>query len=122
MQSISFNYIKIFKMLENYKDLVSMTATIVTIIQFCSGIEICQRIKKLGKTGEISGFPFVGGVFATRLVNQNLVSLKFNIIDCFFSAWLMYGYTLGDKPMIVTNVVGFMLQVLFYGYKICLCD
>lgn len=53
-------------MLRDHKDLIASTATVVTILQFLSGIDICRKIVKQGSTGDISGFPFVGGVFSTR--------------------------------------------------------
>ncbi|KAK7060073.1 hypothetical protein SK128_024248 [Halocaridina rubra] len=80
--------------LEDYKDLVATVATIVTIVQFLSGIEICFKIAKQGTTGDISGFPFVGGVFSTTM-------------------WLTYGWILKDSSMTVTNGVGLFLQVTY---------
>ncbi|XP_050719662.1 sugar transporter SWEET1-like [Eriocheir sinensis] len=80
--------------LEDYKDLISTVGTIVTIIQFLSGIDICRRIVRQGSTGDISGFPFVGGVFST-------------------STWLTYSLLLWDSAMSVTNAVGLSLQVIY---------
>ncbi|KAK3862405.1 hypothetical protein Pcinc_031737 [Petrolisthes cinctipes] len=57
-------------MLGEYRDTIAITATILTILQFLSGTDICRRIVKQGSTGDISGFPFVGGVFSTRIVKQ----------------------------------------------------
>ena len=53
-------------MLESYKDIIATVATITTIIQFLSGTDICRKIIKQGSTSEISGFPFICGVFNTR--------------------------------------------------------
>lgn len=80
--------------LQEYKDIIATVATIVTIIQFLSGIEICRRIIKQGSTGDISGFPFVGGVFST-------------------STWLTYSLLLWDVSMSITNAVGLTLQVIY---------
>ncbi|XP_037796402.1 bidirectional sugar transporter SWEET12-like [Penaeus monodon] len=80
--------------LEEYKDTIATVATVVTIVQFLSGTDICRKIVKQGSTGEISGFPFVGGVFST-------------------SMWLTYSWLLHDLSMTVTNGVGFVLQFLY---------
>uniref|UniRef100_A0A0P4VUR3 Sugar transporter SWEET n=2 Tax=Scylla olivacea TaxID=85551 RepID=A0A0P4VUR3_SCYOL len=80
--------------LQDYKDIIATVATIVTIIQFLSGIDICRKIIKQGSTGDISGFPFVGGVFST-------------------STWLTYSLLLWDASMSITNAVGLTLQVIY---------
>ena len=45
--------------LEDYKDLVSTTATITTIVQFLTGITVCKKFAINGTTGESSSAPFV---------------------------------------------------------------
>ncbi|XP_071539066.1 sugar transporter SWEET1-like isoform X2 [Panulirus ornatus] len=89
--------------LAEYKDLIATTATIVTVIQFLSGTDICRKIIKQGSTGDISGFPFVGGVFST-------------------SMWLTYSLLLRDASMSVTNTVGLVLQAcyLYIYLKYCI--
>ncbi|XP_045621074.1 sugar transporter SWEET1 isoform X2 [Procambarus clarkii] len=89
--------------LSDYKDLVATVATIVTIIQFLSGTDICRKIIKQSSTGNISGFPFIGGVFCA-------------------STWLTYGLLLGDVSISVTNTVGLLLQAsyLFIYVKYCI--
>lgn len=57
--------------LDDYKNVVSTVGTVVTIGQFLSGIDICRRIVKQGSTGDISGFPFIGGVFSGRCVKED---------------------------------------------------
>ena len=47
--------------LEDYKVVVGTVATIVTIIQFLSGIDICKQIRNQGTTGDISGLPLAMG-------------------------------------------------------------
>ncbi|KAK4287580.1 hypothetical protein Pmani_039349 [Petrolisthes manimaculis] len=90
-------------MLSDYRDTIAITATILTILQFLSGTDICRRIVKQGATGDISGFPFVGGVFST-------------------SVWLTYSLLLNDLSMSVTNAVGLALQMiyLFIYTKYCI--
>ncbi|XP_066971624.1 sugar transporter SWEET1-like isoform X1 [Macrobrachium rosenbergii] len=88
--------------LADYKDSVAVTATVVTIIQFLSGIDICFKIAKQGSTGDLSGFPFVGGVFSTCM-------------------WLSYGWVLHDVSMSVTNGVGLFLQATYLLIYIRYC-
>ncbi|KAG0694450.1 Sugar transporter SWEET1 [Chionoecetes opilio] len=80
--------------LQDYKDIIATIATIVTIIQFLSGTDICRKIIRQGSTGDISGFPFVGGLFST-------------------STWLTYSLLLWDASMSITNAVGLTLQVIY---------
>ncbi|KAG7177953.1 Sugar transporter SWEET1-like 1 [Homarus americanus] len=79
--------------LADHKDLIATAATTVTILQFLSGIVICRKIVKQSSTGNISGFPFVGGVFST-------------------STWLTYSLLLGDVSMKLTNVVGVNVEII----------
>jgi len=87
--------------LEQFKQLLSVTATISTIIQFMTGLIVCWSISKKGASGDISGFPFLAGVLGCSL-------------------WLRYGMLLDDWAMIVVNTVGVTLQlgytILFYYY------
>jgi len=82
--------------LENFKQLLSVTATVSTIIQFMTGIIICWSIKKKGASEDISGFPFIAGVLGCSL-------------------WLRYGMLLGDTAMTIVNVVGVLLQLFYTG-------
>ncbi|KAB7498009.1 Sugar transporter SWEET1 [Armadillidium nasatum] len=88
--------------LEDYKNVISTCATIVTIIQFLSGSDICRNIIKQGSTGDISGLPFVVGSFSAGL-------------------WLTYSFLLNDTPMMVTNLVGMSLQVIYLVIYIKYC-
>ena len=45
--------------LQDFKDIVSATATITTIIQFLTGITVCTKFVANGTTGESSSAPFV---------------------------------------------------------------
>lgn len=87
--------------LENFREILSVTATVSTIIQFMTGIIICLSIRRKGASGDISGFPFIAGVLGCSL-------------------WLRYGMLLNDKAMIIVNFVGLVLQlgytVIFYMY------
>ncbi|KAG7177954.1 Sugar transporter SWEET1-like 2 [Homarus americanus] len=85
--------------LADHKDLIATAATTVTILQLLSGIDICRKIVKQSSTGNISGFPFVGGVFST-------------------STWLSYSLLLGDVSMELTNAVGLLLQDLGVNVEI----
>lgn len=88
--------------LENFREFLSVTATISTIIQFCTGIIVCLSIRRNGGSGDISGFPFIAGVLGCSL-------------------WLRYGMLLMDNAMIVVNFVGLVLQLgytaMFYKYS-----
>ncbi|CAL4189876.1 unnamed protein product [Meganyctiphanes norvegica] len=88
--------------LKDHKELIATLATIVTIAQFLSGIEICRKIVKQGATGEISGFPFVVGVFSC-------------------SMWVTFTYLLGDMAMLITNSIGFMLQAIYLAIYLHYC-
>ncbi|XP_042210862.1 sugar transporter SWEET1-like [Homarus americanus] len=88
--------------LADHKDLIATAATTVTILQLLSGIDICRKIVKQSSTGNISGFPFVGGVFST-------------------STWLSYSLLLGDVSMELTNAVGLLLQVCYLLVYIKYC-
>ena len=52
--------------LEDYKELVSTTATITTIIQFLTGITVCKKFVTSGTTGEISSVPFVSIITSAK--------------------------------------------------------
>ncbi|XP_032794267.1 sugar transporter SWEET1 isoform X1 [Daphnia magna] len=87
--------------LENFREILSVTATVTTIIQFLTGVIICASIRKKGISGEISGFPFIAGVLGCSL-------------------WLRYGMLMKDSAMITVNAVGLVLQMsyvcMYYVY------
>ncbi|XP_030761751.1 sugar transporter SWEET1 [Sitophilus oryzae] len=87
--------------LQPYKNLVAQTASIVTILQFFSGVFICRDIYNKKSTKGISSMPFIGGV------TISVLNLK-------------YGLLLSDSAMITVNVVAIVLNlaysVFFYLY------
>ena len=62
--------------LEDYKDIVSTTATITTIIQFLTGITVCKKFVANGTTGESSSAPFVSSM---RIYNKHYNLIAANI-------------------------------------------
>ncbi|XP_046462341.1 sugar transporter SWEET1-like isoform X1 [Daphnia pulex] len=80
--------------LENFREILSVTATITTIIQFLTGVIICLSIRRKGGSGDISGFPFIAGVLGCSL-------------------WLRYGMLMKDTAMTVVNAVGLVLQLCY---------
>lgn len=88
---------------EDYQNLISVTATISTIVQFMTGIPICRNIKRKGTTEGVSGVPFLAGVLGCVL-------------------WLRYGSILQDTTMILVNFIGLIFQmsysVFYYLYTI----
>ncbi|KAF4525337.1 hypothetical protein B566_EDAN013193 [Ephemera danica] len=93
--------------LEDYKDLVAAVASITTILQFFSGVFVCQDIKKKGTSGQDSVIPFLGGCVIGAL------NLK-------------YGLLLGDPAMVVVNIVGLLFNLgyllFFFSYSPCKGD
>ncbi|CAB3385755.1 Hypothetical predicted protein [Cloeon dipterum] len=83
--------------LTDYKEPLAAIAAFCTILQFLAGVPVCRKFFKSGTVGDTSAFPFIAG-----------------FLSC--SLWLRYGYLLGDKSVIVTNVVGAFLQ---FSYVIC---
>ncbi|XP_071483724.1 sugar transporter SWEET1-like [Diadema antillarum] len=77
-----------------YKDALSLCATICTIGLFLTGIQICMKIRSQGNTQNISVFPFVAAVVNTIL-------------------WTKYGVLTEDMTVILTNGVGIVLQILY---------
>ena len=73
--------------LEDYKDLVSLSATIATVINFLTGIQIIRGYIRKGSTGEASGLPFVAGS-----------------LNC--AIWLKYGLLIDDYTMKLVNTIG----------------
>lgn len=64
---------------------------------------MCQKFVKNGTTGEASSFPFVSGCLST-------------------SCWLLYGFLIEDKSLIMVNAVGATLflsySIIFFLYSI----
>ena len=78
------NFVKL-KMFEDYKDLVSNVATVVTIVNFLTGSQVCYEFYKKGTTGAASCASFLVGVMMT------------------FS-WYSYGVLRSDHSIYAWNV------------------
>jgi len=88
---------------EEFKNVLAVTASISTILQFLAGTLICQKIVQKKSTGDISSLPFVCGFLSTSL-------------------WLRYGFLIQEHSLILVNTVGatlhFAYVVTFYMYSI----
>ena len=65
--------------LEDYKELVSTSATITTIIQFLTGTTVCKQFIESRSTGESSCLPFVSKIMFDEEIlkkNSTLESLR----------------------------------------------
>ena len=83
--------------LEEYKEFVGNTATLITIINFLVGSQVCYQFVKKKTTGDVSGLTFLVGVMMT------------------FS-WWSYGRIVSDSSITLVNGVGLILQTL---YSVC---
>jgi len=88
--------------IEDWKDFVSVTATISTVINFLTGLQVIRGHSRKGTTGEASGLPFIAGA-----------------LNC--SVWLKYGLLINDTPMTYVNTIGTTLLTsyafFFYVYS-----
>lgn len=80
--------------LEQYKELVGNTATVITILNFLVGSQVCYGFIKKKTTGDVSGLTFLVGVMMT------------------FS-WWSYGRIVSDGSITLVNGVGLVLQTLY---------
>ena len=80
--------------LEEYKELVANTATLITILNFLVGSQVCYGFVKKKTTGDVSGLTFLVGVMMT------------------FS-WWSYGRITSDSSISLVNGVGLVLQTLY---------
>ncbi|CAL1288346.1 unnamed protein product [Larinioides sclopetarius] len=76
------------------KNIVGKAATVCTIAVFLAGIEICRKIYSKKSTCDISALPFLCGLMSCSL-------------------WLRYGLLINDSTLIMVNVTGAALQVLY---------
>lgn len=76
------------------KDILALSASICTILQFLAGILVCKKYIRNGTTGDSSGLAFV---------------------TCFMSCslWLKYGMLIGDLFIVAVNVFGTILQICY---------
>lgn len=80
--------------LADYKELVANSASVSTILQFLSGVLVCQKFVKKGSSTDVSGFPFVAG-----------------FLSC--SLWFGYGTLIDDTNIILVNAVGSILMISY---------
>ncbi|XP_028161319.1 sugar transporter SWEET1 [Ostrinia nubilalis] len=80
--------------LQPHKELIGSIAAIVTIGQMFSGSFMCWDIYKQGSTRGVTIMPFIGGVV------MSILNLK-------------YGYILRDDTMILVNLVGLALNIIY---------
>ncbi|XP_069683925.1 sugar transporter SWEET1 [Periplaneta americana] len=89
--------------MEGFKDIIATSASICTILQFFTGILVCQKYVQNGTTGDSSPLPFVAGFLSSCM-------------------WLRYGFLLQDSSLIIVNTIGAALQlayvITFYFYTI----
>jgi len=89
--------------LEDWKDTVSLTATITTICQFLVGVQVCAGFVKKKTTGDSSCMTFIVGVVLTFV-------------------WFNYGKLIDDGTIKFVNGSGLFLQTcytaVFYQYSV----
>ena len=73
--------------IEDWKDTVSLSATIATVINFLTGLQIIRGYMRKGTSGDSSGLPFVCGA-----------------LNC--AIWLKYGLLIDDWTMKLVNLIG----------------
>ncbi|KRX17999.1 Sugar transporter SWEET1, partial [Trichinella nelsoni] len=79
-----------------FLDLLSISATFSTIGMFLVGIPMCKSIIRKKSSEGVSPVPFA-----------------MCAVSCFF--WLQYGILKHDRTIVLINLVGFILQVLYYA-------
>uniref|UniRef100_A0A1B6EBF2 Sugar transporter SWEET1 n=1 Tax=Clastoptera arizonana TaxID=38151 RepID=A0A1B6EBF2_9HEMI len=82
--------------LADYKLLVGNAATLMTILQFLSGMLVCHKFMKKGSTKDVSSLPFVTGFLSSCL-------------------WFSYGTLIEDMNIILVNSVGMFLMMSYIG-------
>jgi len=87
--------------LEDWKDTVSLSATIATVINFLTGLQVIRGYVRKGSAGDSSGLPFIVGS-----------------LNC--AIWLKYGLLIDDWTIKVVNLIGTTLlasySLAFYKY------
>ena len=76
-------------MLEDYTDLVSAIATVVTIVNFLTGSQVCYEFYRKSSTGAASSASFLVGVMMT------FSWYSYGVIKSDHSIWLVNGIGLG---------------------------
>lgn len=89
--------------LEPHKDTVGMSAAVITVLQFFSGVFVVNDIRRKGSSEGFSAGPFLGGAV-------------FSLLNVQFGQMLM------DDAMIKVNLIGLALNVVyvcaFYWYTV----
>lgn len=80
--------------LEPHKETVGMTAAIITVLQFFSGVFVVNDIRKKGSTEGFTVGPFLGGAV-------------FSLLN------IQFGQMLMDDAMIKVNFIGLALNVVY---------
>lgn len=92
---------KIPSNMEDWKGFVSTTATITTIINFLTGLQVVRGFMRKGNAGDASGLPFVAGA-----------------VNC--AIWLKYALLIDDSAMKLVNGIGVLIlcssSAIFYKY------
>jgi len=88
--------------LEEWKDVVGVSATVTTVLQFLSGVSVCAVYYKRKTTGDTSCLTFLAGV-------------------CMSSVCYNYGVLVHNTTLQTVNTTGLVLQtlytVVFYTYS-----
>ncbi|CAL1688627.1 unnamed protein product [Lasius platythorax] len=76
------------------KDVLALSASICTVLQFLAGVLVCKKYIKNGTTGDSSSLAFM---------------------TCFMSCslWLRYGVLIGDMFIVSVNIFGTVLQICY---------
>ncbi|KXJ81784.1 hypothetical protein RP20_CCG017788 [Aedes albopictus] len=89
--------------LQPYKDTVGLSAAVITVLQFFSGVFVVNDIRRKGSSEGFSAGPFLGGAVFSLLNVQ-------------------FGQMLQDDAMIKVNLIGLGLNVVyvcaFYWYTL----
>uniref|UniRef100_A0A182P876 Sugar transporter SWEET n=1 Tax=Anopheles epiroticus TaxID=199890 RepID=A0A182P876_9DIPT len=80
--------------LQPYKDTVGLTAAVVTVVQFFSGVLAVNEIRRQGNTKGFSALPFIGGT-----------------VFCLLN--VQFGQMLRDDGMIRVNFIGLAVNLLY---------
>lgn len=101
MTDSSINILNKMSNMEDWKGFVSTTATISTLINFLTGLQVVRGFLRKGTSGEASGLPFVAGA-----------------LNC--GIWFKYALLIDDTAMKLVNGIGVLLlsssSAIFYKY------
>ncbi|XP_062549936.1 sugar transporter SWEET1-like [Armigeres subalbatus] len=89
--------------LQPHKDIIGLSAAIITVLQFFSGVFVVNDIRRKGSSEGFSAGPFLGGAV-------------FSLLN------IQFGQMLQDDAMIKVNMIGLGLNVVyvcaFYWYTV----